>query len=211
MQGSFLKERKYFYSFGMTRSFLVTLSLAVWCEDRKNIELYCHCLFDMINNNPKKSVSFLLQTIFCNLTEFKLLCFIFRYNCAAHHQTRNELWKKSQTVVSNQHIAWPTLRQNGNRVGRSRRPCNPQFNSKKMDDESLCSSGGGSAGVTTAGITNNVSQDASPDQLVLFRIYVPELNVEKCLQFHKEELIWEVKQQCLTSLPKVRCRSLEIM
>ena len=74
-----------------------------------------------------------------------------------------------------------------------------------MDDESLCSSGGGSAG-GTAGISSNVSQDASPDQLVLIRIYVPELNVEKCLQFHKDELIWEVKQQCLTSLPKVRFR-----
>ena len=79
-----------------------------------------------------------------------------------------------------------------------------------MDDESLCSSGGGSAGVT-AGIKSNVSQDAPPDQLVLFRIYVPELNVEKCLQFHKEELIWEVKQQVLTSLPKVRFQYTEIV
>ena len=72
-----------------------------------------------------------------------------------------------------------------------------------MDDESLCSSGGGSAG-GTAGVISALSQEASPDQLALIRIYVPELNVEKCLQFHKDELIWEVKQQCLTALPKVR-------
>ena len=73
-----------------------------------------------------------------------------------------------------------------------------------MDDESLCSSGGGSAG-GPAGVRSSLSQEnASPDQLVLIRIYVPELNVEKCLQFHKEELIWEVKQQALSAIPKVR-------
>ena len=73
-----------------------------------------------------------------------------------------------------------------------------------MDDESLCSSGGGSAG-GTAGVRSSLSQEnASPDQLALIRIYVPELNVEKCLQFHKDELIWEVKQQALSALPKVR-------
>ena len=73
-----------------------------------------------------------------------------------------------------------------------------------MDDESLCSSGGGSAS-GPAGVRSSLSQEnASPDQLVLIRIYVPELNVEKCLQFHKEELIWEVKQQALSALPKVR-------
>ena len=62
----------------------------------------------------------------------------------------------------------------------------------------------GSAG-GPAGVRSSLSQEnASPDQLVLIRIYVPELNVEKCLQFHKEELIWEVKQQALSALPKVR-------
>ncbi len=37
-----------------------------------------------------------------------------------------------------------------------------------------------------------------------FRIRVPELNVQRCLQFQKDELIWEVKQQALAALPKVR-------
>ena len=69
-----------------------------------------------------------------------------------------------------------------------------------MDDESLCSSGGDSAGNTA--VANSVPS-IDPAELVLIRILVPELNVEKCLQFHKEELIWEVKQQCLTALPKV--------
>jgi hypothetical protein len=41
-----------------------------------------------------------------------------------------------------------------------------------------------------------------PD-LVLIRIRVPELNVEKCLQFQKDEVLWEVKQQSLAALPKV--------
>jgi hypothetical protein len=29
------------------------------------------------------------------------------------------------------------------------------------------------------------------------------LNVEKCLQFQKDEVLWEVKQQSLAALPKV--------
>ena len=39
---------------------------------------------------------------------------------------------------------------------------------------------------------------------VLVRIGVPELNVEKCLQYQKDEVIWEVKQQALSALPKVK-------
>jgi len=46
-----------------------------------------------------------------------------------------------------------------------------------------------------------------PD-LVLIRIRVPELNVEKCLQFQKDEVLWEVKQQSLAALPKVRQKKL---
>lgn len=41
-----------------------------------------------------------------------------------------------------------------------------------------------------------------PD-LVLIRVRVGELNVEKCLQFQKDEVLWEVKQQTLAALPKV--------
>ncbi|XP_046439349.1 SH3 and multiple ankyrin repeat domains protein 3-like isoform X6 [Daphnia pulex] len=37
---------------------------------------------------------------------------------------------------------------------------------------------------------------------VSVRIYVPELNVQKVIHFHREELVWNVKQQCLASLPK---------
>lgn len=38
---------------------------------------------------------------------------------------------------------------------------------------------------------------------LLVRIHVPELNVYKCLQFPSDKLVWDVKQQCLASLPKV--------
>ncbi|XP_065352169.1 SH3 and multiple ankyrin repeat domains protein 3-like isoform X2 [Cloeon dipterum] len=37
---------------------------------------------------------------------------------------------------------------------------------------------------------------------VLIRVHVPELNINKCLQFARDELIWNVKQQCLAALPK---------
>lgn len=38
---------------------------------------------------------------------------------------------------------------------------------------------------------------------LLVRIHVPELNVQKCLQFPRDQLVWDVKQQCLAALPKV--------
>ncbi|XP_017769648.1 PREDICTED: SH3 and multiple ankyrin repeat domains protein 3 isoform X2 [Nicrophorus vespilloides] len=37
---------------------------------------------------------------------------------------------------------------------------------------------------------------------LLVRIHVPELNVQKCLQFPRDQLVWDVKQQCLAALPK---------
>jgi SH3/ankyrin repeat-containing protein len=43
---------------------------------------------------------------------------------------------------------------------------------------------------------------------LLVRIHVPELNVQKCLQFPRDQLVWDVKQQCLAALPKVTNRSL---
>lgn len=42
------------------------------------------------------------------------------------------------------------------------------------------------------------------DGWLLVRIHVPELNVYKCLQFPSDKLVWDVKQQVLASLPKVR-------
>ncbi|XP_043514371.1 uncharacterized protein LOC122530976 isoform X4 [Frieseomelitta varia] len=39
--------------------------------------------------------------------------------------------------------------------------------------------------------------------VLLARVHVPELYVSKCLQFPKDQLVWDVKQQCLASLPKV--------
>ena len=54
---------------------------------------------------------------------------------------------------------------------------------RSMDDESVSSGEG---------------------DLVLVTIRVPDVNIEKCLQFQKDELIWDVKQQTLAALPKVR-------
>ena len=42
------------------------------------------------------------------------------------------------------------------------------------------------------------------DELIFIKICVPELSVEKCLQFGRSDLVWDIKQQCLSSLPKVR-------
>jgi len=51
----------------------------------------------------------------------------------------------------------------------------------------------------------SVGGDVGPeDGYLLIRIHVPELNVQKCLQFPRDQLVWDVKQQCLAALPKVR-------
>uniref|UniRef100_A0A1B6MGP7 SH3 and multiple ankyrin repeat domains protein 3 n=1 Tax=Graphocephala atropunctata TaxID=36148 RepID=A0A1B6MGP7_9HEMI len=49
------------------------------------------------------------------------------------------------------------------------------------------------------GVEASVGPD---DGYLLVRIHVPELNVHKCLQFPKDQLVWDVKQQCLAALPK---------
>ena len=50
------------------------------------------------------------------------------------------------------------------------------------------------------------SAEAGPveEGVLLTRVHVPELCISKCLQFPKDQLVWDVKQQCLASLPKVR-------
>ena len=54
------------------------------------------------------------------------------------------------------------------------------------------------------GIFLNIPEKQKLSYIKFSRIRVPDINVEKCLQFQKDELIWEVKQQCLAALPKVR-------
>ena len=56
----------------------------------------------------------------------------------------------------------------------------------------------------TLSVNSSSSQQSQVQNLVLVRVGVPDLNVEKCLQFSKEEVVWEVKQQALAALPKVR-------
>ncbi|XP_048481171.1 SH3 and multiple ankyrin repeat domains protein 3 isoform X5 [Plutella xylostella] len=45
--------------------------------------------------------------------------------------------------------------------------------------------------------------EAGAEGWLLVRVHVPELNVQKSLQFPKDQLVWDVKQQCLAALPKV--------
>merc|ERR1739838_367734 len=76
-----------------------------------------------------------------------------------------------------------------------------------MEDTLSLNSTASSQQQTGALPTNQSSPSNSStggNSLVLVRIGVPELNVEKCLQYQKDEVIWEVKQQALSALPKVR-------
>ena len=56
----------------------------------------------------------------------------------------------------------------------------------------------------TLSVNSSSSQQSQVGNLVLVRVGVPDLSVEKCLQFSKDEVVWEVKQQALAALPKVR-------
>lgn len=42
---------------------------------------------------------------------------------------------------------------------------------------------------------------------VQVQIHVPEINAYKCLQFRQSQLVWDVKQQTLAALPKVRSKN----
>ena len=64
-------------------------------------------------------------------------------------------------------------------------------------------------------ITNNVENSLanmeegvivadSETDLVLIQGRIPDLKAEKCLQFSREERVWDVKQQILAAMPKVR-------
>ncbi|CAG4988035.1 unnamed protein product [Parnassius apollo] len=48
----------------------------------------------------------------------------------------------------------------------------------------------------------------SAEGWLLVRVHVPELNVQKSLQFPRDQLVWDVKQQCLAALPKTLVESL---
>lgn len=45
--------------------------------------------------------------------------------------------------------------------------------------------------------------DLDHERFLITRIHVPELCISKCLQFSRDQFVWDVKQQCLASLPKV--------
>lgn len=43
----------------------------------------------------------------------------------------------------------------------------------------------------------------TPEGWLALRVHVPELNLHKDLHFPRDQLVWDVKQQCLAALPKV--------
>ena len=47
------------------------------------------------------------------------------------------------------------------------------------------------------------SAEIAREGWILLRIHVPEFDTYKCLQFPIEQLVWDIKQQVIASLPKV--------
>lgn len=74
-----------------------------------------------------------------------------------------------------------------------------KFKMNKMDQAPILAGGG------------SFDDDPPPEPRegwLLVRVHVPELNVFKSLQFPSDRLVWDVKQQVLASLPKVRTKNL---
>ncbi|KAK0176007.1 hypothetical protein PV328_000187 [Microctonus aethiopoides] len=73
----------------------------------------------------------------------------------------------------------------------------------------VCPGGGQAGSVTGCQVQppqgQEIANETGPveEGVLLARVHVPELYVSKCLQFPKDQLVWDVKQQCLASLPKV--------
>ena len=57
-----------------------------------------------------------------------------------------------------------------------------------------------------ANMEEGVIVNDSETDLVLIQVRIPDLKAEKCLQFSREERVWDVKQQILAAMPKV-CKS----
>ena len=73
-----------------------------------------------------------------------------------------------------------------------------------LGSSAMATVGGGIESTASSEIHQQMQHDPSVNATtVSVRIYVPELNVQKVIHFHREELVWNVKQQCLASLPKV--------
>ena len=65
--------------------------------------------------------------------------------------------------------------------------------------------GGGGGGIFYLECLSSLSSnmEETVEDLILIQVKVPDINVEKTLQFSRCSLIWEAKQQILAALPKV--------
>lgn len=77
------------------------------------------------------------------------------------------------------------------------------FGCRKADMASVRSATSSLLPSSASAMDVSTLDDAFNGASVPIRIYVPELNVQKVIHFHRDELVWNVKQQCLATLPKV--------
>lgn len=56
----------------------------------------------------------------------------------------------------------------------------------------------------TTELNNRRSLPASlSDEFLFLRVSVPDLNIQKCFQFNRNQNIGDIKEQCVASLPLV--------
>ncbi|XP_034245824.1 protein shank isoform X3 [Thrips palmi] len=82
-------------------------------------------------------------------------------------------------------------------------PAGRPFEGLMADGGPAGGSGPGAGHTGGMGVMVGPNQTAPEEGYLLIQVHVPELNVQKCLQFPRDQLVWDVKQQCLAALPKV--------
>lgn len=55
----------------------------------------------------------------------------------------------------------------------------------------------------TTDFNNRRSLPAISDEFLFLRVSVPDLNIQKCFQFSRNQNIGDIKEQCIASLPLV--------
>lgn len=104
--------------------------------------------------------------------------------------------KNPDAVNSNVNFTMPKIKRRCDRVNSTAAALSPAVGASRSRSFTIKMEGN-ELDLVDSGACNQVDQDH-----LLIQINVPEINVKKCLQFPRDQLVWDVKQQCLAALPK---------
>ncbi|KAF7378602.1 hypothetical protein HZH66_015389 [Vespula vulgaris] len=114
----------------------------------------------------------------------------------------NQQSQQQQQQQQQQQLQQQQQAQQGSQQQSAANVCSGQ---SQLASSQVAIASGQSQGHTQQDTSGIAVSEAGPveEGVLLARVHVPELYVSKCLQFPKDQLVWDVKQQCLASLPKL--------